>query len=228
MENEQALHVNCVYWCSPCCPPQSSFSCPWEAQPESLGSSWLIVRKEMRGRERESGIPRLWAPEERWQTLGRWQRSWKKEKSASCCRPLRDTSSFQKLDFINQTSRSYLSLLSGLLLGHNPVVYLEGISSVTQSWEGTQILGFDETVLRGGLESSSEPGLGGGFWRKGNCHSSQTLNHRSWVVRNPGLPQNSQLCGELSYSLCFRLFSNLVTSQILGILGSTRETATDL
>ena len=63
------------------------------------------------------------------------------------------------------------------------------------------ILGFDEIVLTGGLEISSEPGLGGGFWRKESCHSSQTLNHRSWLVRNPALPQNSQLCDRMDCSM---------------------------
>lgn len=45
---------------------------------------------------------------------------------------LRDMSSFQKVDFINKALRSYFSLLSWLLLGHSPIVYLEKISN-TQS-----------------------------------------------------------------------------------------------
>lgn len=208
VENEQALHVNCVYRCSPCCPPQGSFSCPWEAQPESLGSSWLIVRKEMRGRERESGIPRLWAPEEPWQTLARWQRSWKRE----VCQLLPATEGYEQFSEtrLHQSNLTVLSLTSFwapswaqscCLSGRNFKCYtkLRGNTNTWFWWNSPQR----------GTGNSSEPGLGGGFWRKGNCHSSQTLNHRSWVVRNPGLPQNSQLCGELSYSLCFRLFSNL-------------------
>lgn len=80
---------------------------------------------------RERSIPRLWAPAEPQQSRG----SGHVEEAGlpAAVWPLRDPSSFQKLNFINQASRSYLSLLSWLLLGHSPIVYLEGISSVTQS-----------------------------------------------------------------------------------------------
>lgn len=162
MENKQALYVKWVYWCSPCCLLQSTFSCPQKAQPESLGPSWLTTRKGIGGRERESGILRLWAPEEAWKTLGRWQWSWKTE----VCWLLPDHCGVW-VAFRNSVSsvkpHGLISPLLGLLVGHYPVVYLEGISSVAQSWEEMSILGFDEIVLTGGLEISSEPGLGGDF-----------------------------------------------------------------
>lgn len=83
----------------------------------------------MGGRERESGCPRLWVLA----NPGTVAVKLKGSNLPIAAWPLQDTSSFQKLNFINPTSQSYLLLLTGLLLDHNPFVYLEGISSVTQS-----------------------------------------------------------------------------------------------
>lgn len=138
---------------------------------------------------------------------------------------LRGMSSLQKLSFISQTSRSYLTSfgapcwpLSCCLSGRNfkCCTKLRGNVNTWFWWNSAHR----------GIGNLLRARAGWGFWRKGSCHTSQTLNHRSWLVRNLALPQNSQLCGELSFlALLQTIFKSLVTSQVLEIWGYTWGTA---
>lgn len=132
-------------------------------------------------------------------------------------RPLRDMSRFQKLDFINQALRSYLTSFlapswpqSCSLFERNFKCYTKLRMNIHTWFQCSSPQG------GGGLESSSEPGLGEGFGRREFVTATRPGTIGGGGFINPGLAQSSQQCPELLLlALLQAILKSLVTSQIL-------------